>query len=115
MSAEFYIVDLRASFRDKPYVSFWRAKNAGYAYPLPWSGRYSRQTVDGEAAYYYARKEGLHPSPDRFPVRCEIVDAMGVPPAPGIVDRNVGPVVPNTDAIRRRLRRYRYVPAGIQR
>lgn len=39
---EFFIVDLRPEWRGNPYVTLWRPDDAGYAYPLPWAGRYSK-------------------------------------------------------------------------
>lgn len=104
---DYYIVDVRPSFRGNPYITLWRADNAGYAYPLPWAGKYDRATVD---AYpnYYAKKEGSRFW--RFPVPCEAVEQLGVKPAPRMIDGGAGPVIPNTAKVRAALRRARYLP-----
>ena len=101
MADEFFIVDLRREFRGKPYITFWRPKNANYAYPLPWSGRYLRADIDA-AGGYYAAKEGR--SLVRFAVPCEVAERLGSPPGPGMVDGDVGPVVVNNAANRKALR-----------
>src|SRR3546814_7789235 len=49
---EFYIVDLRPSFKRNPYITFWRAACAGYAYPLAWSGRFKRSEIDAKPSYF---------------------------------------------------------------
>jgi hypothetical protein len=112
MADEFFIADLRPDWRRDPYVSFWRPNNAGYAYPLPWSGRYSKATVDERPRYYaYAWARRYH----RFPVPCFVVERLATDkPAAHVIDGDVGPVVPNTDAIRAALRRSRYIPEGAQ-
>lgn len=102
MGDQFYIVDLRPKWSGNPYVTFWRPDNAGYAYPLPWAGKYDLQTVI-EGGDYYTTREGR--SLIRFAVRCEIVEAMGVTPSPGKIDGDVGPVVLNLPRIRQDLRR----------
>jgi len=99
---EFYVVDMRPSFRDNPYVTFWRPKNAGYAYPLPWSGRYSAETIEAGAGYY-AERDGR--SLIRFAAPCDQVDKLGTDPGPGMIDGDVGPVIVNSVENRRRLRR----------
>ena len=100
--SEFYIADMRKGWNGNPYVTFWRPENAGYAYPLPWSGKYSKETViDGGG--YYTQKDGR--SLTRFAVPCEVVDAIAESPRPGMIDGDAGPVVFNTADNRRKLRR----------
>lgn len=109
---QFYIVDLRPEWARRPCITFWRPGNAGYAYPLPWSGRYDEATVV-DAGTYHTRQEGRRWV--RFAVPCEVVEQMSVPTPPKIVDGDVGPVVLNTGANRIALRRARYrLPASGQ-
>jgi len=87
----FYIVSVRYTRKDSQYLSVWRPNNEGYAYPLPWAGRYSDAVVRREWDYY-------HNGFDSIAVPCEILDALGVLPSAGAVDGDVGPVIPNTKA-----------------
>jgi hypothetical protein len=104
MVEQYYIADLRPEWSRRPCISFWRDKNAGYAYPLPWSGRYDEPTVRAGGTYY-TRQEGR--SLVRFAVPCDVVDSLGVPTPPKTVDNDVGPVVMNTGVNRTALRRAR--------
>jgi hypothetical protein len=98
---EFFIVDLREEWARRPYVSFWRPNDAGYAYSLPWSGRYSKETVDRRWSYYNTN--------GRFPVACSVVEALADPrPAPRIIDGDVGPVVPNNSYLISAMKALRY-------
>lgn len=110
MSA-YYIVDVRREFSRNRYITLWRPNNAGYSYPLPWSGRFTLTEVEAHGSYYYSRRYGSKRVLDRYPVPCEIVDQLGASPRPGDIDDNCGPVVFNTKANRDVLRRNAYRPA----
>lgn len=114
MSAdEFFIADLRPNWRRDPYVTFWRPNNAGYAYPLPWAGRYTLEQIEAQPGYYAKAEGGRYL---RFPVPCVEVDGLATDkPAAHVIDGDLGPVVPNTEAIRRALRKARYLPANARR
>lgn len=99
---EFYIVDLRRSFIIGPYVTLWCPDNAGYAYPLPWAGRYSADQVRRGGSYY---RQTNGRSLTRFAVPCEYADRFGVPPAESLIDGDTGPVILNTADVRRKLRK----------
>ena len=96
----YYIVDLRPEWRRKPYITFWRPDNAGYAFPLPWAGKYSSLTVENGGGYY-TNRDGRRWV--RFAVPCGVVDAMGVLPKANEIDGDVGPVVTATAQNRRAL------------
>ncbi len=101
----YYICDLRPEWRAKPCVTFWRPKNCGYAFPLPWSGKYTLAEVSAKPDYYWARpydkpKGALY----RFPILCSVVDKFGCAPTPHLIDDDVGPVVWKTPRIVRALR-----------
>ncbi|MCD0415669.1 hypothetical protein LOC51_00445 [Rubrivivax sp. JA1024] len=101
----YYICDLREEWRGKPCVTFWRPDNAGYAYPLPWSGQYTLNQLVAEPGYYWGKPfERPRAAFIRFPVPCRIVDQLGSAPTPGLVDGDVGPIVWKTPRIVRRLR-----------
>jgi len=111
---EFFIVDLRPEWCRNPYVTLWRPNDAGYAYPLPWSGRYSKQAVDEGGSYYFG-SEGHGRQIHRFPVPCDVVERLSTAkPAAHMIDGDVGPVVPNAAEIKKALKAARYKPAAIQ-
>lgn len=104
------ICDLRPKWRGKPYITFWRANNSGYAYPLSWAGNYTDVEVIAGGKYYTV-KTGH--SLTRFAVPREVAEAMAVPPSPGRIDGDAGPVVPNTAEARAKLRRAAFrIPEG---
>lgn len=112
MSDEPYLIcDLRAEWKGKPYITFWRPNNANYAYPLSWAGDYSKATVDAQPRYYTA-KDGRTLS--RFAVSRIVAESMAEAPEPGRIDGDAGPVVKNSGVNRRNLRKAAYVPAALE-
>lgn len=101
---QYYICDLRKKWARRPYISFWRPNNAGYAYPLPWAGRYTAADIS-ESPSYYTRPRGAED--ERFPVPCDEVDKLATAPRPGDVDGDIGPVVLNRKRLREALRALR--------
>jgi len=111
--SQFYIVDLRPEWSRNPYITFWRPDCAGYAYPLPWAGKYSREEVERRGEYLTTKGyKGRYFI--RFAVLCETVELLAEQPKPGVIDHNTGPVVVNNGKIRSFLRRHRYVLRGLQ-
>ena len=107
---EFFIVDVREGFNGNPYITLWRPGNAGYAYPLPWAGRYTRAEIEGRPGYHYKKRDGRTRTLDRYPVPCDVVERHAVAPAKGLIDGDAGPVLPNTAEVRAALRRARWIP-----
>ncbi|WP_336764370.1 hypothetical protein [Asaia sp. VD9] len=99
----YYIIDIRRDL-GRPYITLWRPDNAGYCWPLCWAGLYSKETIE-EAHGYYFEREGRKFV--RFPVRADLVARIAVAPTPGRIDGDAGPVIPNTNKIRRYLVRNR--------
>lgn len=104
----FLICDLREDWSKKPYVTFWRPNNANYAYPLPWSGDYSRAVVDKNASYYTEKRGHIFL---RFAVPRDVAESISEAPEPGRIDGDAGPVVRNSGVNRRILRKAAYIPA----
>jgi hypothetical protein len=104
---QFAIVDLRLKWRSDPYITLWRPENAGYAYPLPWAGRYSAETLAEAPGYYWCKRYPSERVLDRWPVPFSVVERLAVPPAPGRIDGDAGPVLRNDGRTRRALRRHR--------
>lgn len=109
----FYIADLRPEWRGKWAVTFWRPDDAGYAYPLSWAGKYTRQQVE-DGGRYYTKKSGRHLV--RFAVPLHIAKSMAVAPPPRQIEGDAGPVVFNTPENREKLRRAAYTlfKTGVQ-
>lgn len=103
----YVICDLRSEWRRRPYVTFWRPKNANYAYPLSWAGDYSKETVDEHAAYY---TETENSELVRFAVTREVALSISENPRPGDIDGDAGPVVKQTADNIRILREAAYIP-----
>lgn len=101
----YYICDLREEWRGKPCVTFWRPNNAGYAFPLPWSGQYTLEKLAEKPGYYWEKPFGRSRAAFiRFPVPCRIVDKLGSAPTPGLIAGDAGPIVWKTPRIVRHLR-----------
>lgn len=95
---ELYILSLQGRDLEKRhrYLTFWRPDHRGYAYPLSWAGKYTPAEVREKPGY-------LSNGETTIAVPCELVDSMSEAPAPGLIDNNAGPVVPNTKENLRRL------------
>lgn len=100
---KYYIVDMRENWKNDRYLSFWRPDNRGYAYPLAWAGQFTASQIRAQYEYYNQRKGTAGPWM-RFPIACATVEAGAIMPMRGQIDGNVGPVVPNTPAMRAALR-----------
>lgn len=84
-----YIVSLKHTQRRHRYITFWRPENNGYAWPLSWAGKYSRETIEADFDYY-------NNGSDTIAVPCEFVDTLAIAPLKGMIDNDAGPVVLNT-------------------
>jgi hypothetical protein len=97
----YYICDMRPEWLTKPYVSFWRPDDAGYAYPLSWAGKYTLERIRDQTDYYYCRNTR---SFTRFPILCSKVERFASAPAPKTVDGDAGPVLYMSKTMRAALR-----------
>lgn len=108
---QYFIVDIRHDWRKQKYITFWRPNNSYYAWPLSLAGRYDKSVVDSEPSYYCNTNGGK--SLVCFPVACEIVEAMVLTaPDSGDIYGNAGPVLRNSEKVRRKLRAEAYIPQG---
>lgn len=85
-----FIVNLSHAKHGDKYISLWRPECKGYAWPLPWAGRYQDAVVREDLDYYN--------SGENIAVPCELIESLAIAPAPGDVDGDTGPVVPATRA-----------------
>ena len=65
-ATHFFVVNISHTIKERPYISFWRPADAGYAWPLSWSGRYERSRILAHLDYYN--------SGENVAVPCEIVE-----------------------------------------
>jgi hypothetical protein len=107
---EYYILDVRKVWSKRPYLTFWRPNNEGYTYPLAWAGKYTQDEIDKQPDYYYKHRFGSKRILERYPVPCQIVNAMIDNPDSGTIDGNVGPIIRNTVKNKTKLRNSRYIP-----
>jgi hypothetical protein len=86
----YYVVSVKHTQREQPYITVWRPENAGYAWPLSWAGRYPQSEIAASLDYYHGG--------DSVAIPCRLLDDMAVPTPPGTVDNDAGPVVLNSKA-----------------
>ena len=115
----YFIVDLRREWTGNPYITLWGPNCGGYAYPLPWAGRYTAAEIESRGDYLTCRRyldgKGFVGVWDRFGVACDEIERHATAPdlvGQGRIDGNAGPVVRNSAAMRAYLRRVRYVLAS---
>lgn len=76
------------------YITFWRSARAGYAWPLPWAGRYSAD----EAAQISDAPTDRYPEGHSYAVPADVLVPLMTKPRAGDIDGNTGPVLRNTKA-----------------
>lgn len=110
--ADFYIIDMRSEWARKPYITLWRPNDCGYAFPISWAGRYSREKIEAGGSYYATRQGTTRWK--RFPVPCDVVERLAIPkPKPGIIDGDAGPVLVNDAKTRAALRAAKVLPTSV--
>lgn len=107
MADHLLICDLRPEWRGKPFITFWRPDDAGYAWPLSWAGDYRPEQV-ANGGSYYTKFKGR--SLIRFAVPRAMAESIAIAPPPGKIDSDAGPVVLNTPYHRRKLRNAAFTP-----
>ncbi|BCB22293.1 hypothetical protein [Bosea sp. ANAM02] len=101
--SEFYIVDVRPAWAREPYLTMWRANDAGYAQSVPWAGLYS---LDEISAGHCKNEAGRIV---RMAVPAEVVRKLAAPPIPERPIDGPGPVLHNTPAVVKALKRARLI------
>lgn len=89
------IVSVTHTQRYHKYITLWRPDNKGYAWPLPWTGRYRREQVMSMLDYYNTG--------DNIAVPAALIEELAEPVDKGDIDNDVGPAVRNTAANWKRL------------
>ncbi|MFC0667074.1 hypothetical protein ACFSKY_22745 [Azotobacter chroococcum] len=84
----FYVVSLKHTKRRDRYITVWRPDDKGYCYPLPWAGFYPESRIRQSLDYY---NNGC----TDVAVPCGVLDQIAIPPMPGEIDNDAGPMVPN--------------------
>lgn len=88
---DYYIVSVCHTQRQHQYVTLWRPDNKGYAWPLAWAGKYDHEAVLADLGYYNSGCANIA-------VRADVIEALAIPPKPGTIDNDAGPVVMNNAA-----------------
>jgi hypothetical protein len=102
---ELYIVSLneRDLARRHRYIMVWRPDSAGYAYPLSWAGRYTREEVRQRPSY-------LNNGETTIAVPCAVLDELAEAPQAGLIDNDAGPVVKKSASNLRLIKAARWLP-----
>lgn len=87
--SSYYIISPANTIGGHRYISLFRPNNAGYAWCLPWAGRYSREMVLSRQSYYCS-------GTDTIAVPCDVVEAHTIMSQPGEIDGGTYPCLPNT-------------------
>ena len=93
--SECIVISVAHTQRHHKYITLWRADDAGYAWPLPWAGRYARERVMSMLDYYNAGGNIAVPS--------SLIEELAEPVDKGDIDNDAGPAVRNTSANWRRI------------
>lgn len=104
--SEFFVVDLRPAWASELYVTLWRANDAGYAQSIPWAGLYSLDQI-ASGQRHYCKSEGRKIV--RMAVPADVVRKLATQPIPERPVDGPGPVLHNTPAILKALKRARLV------
>ena len=100
------ICDIRPDFKGNPFITFWRAKNSGYSYPLSWAGDYTPEIVENSWLYYHTVEAG---SLIRFAVLRSVAEQLAIPTQPRTIDGDAGPVIVNKLTFRCKLLEAAYI------
>lgn len=97
---QYVIVDLRAEWARRRFLTFWRPSFAGYAYPLSWAGDYTKSTVIEKDEYLTRRRYSVATCKytgkwERFAVLRSVAEAIAIDTPADQIDGNAGPVVIN--------------------
>ncbi|WKN20872.1 hypothetical protein [Azotobacter vinelandii] len=92
----FYVISLKHTKRTDRYITIWRSDDSGYCYPMAWAGRYPESRIRQHLGYYNTGSCDVA-------VPCHVLDYLAIPPMPGEIDNDAGPVVPNSAESWRRI------------
>jgi hypothetical protein len=84
-----FVISVHHTLRENRYITIWRPDDRGYAYPLSWAGRYTRERIMSHLGYY---NDGY----SNITVPCEVLERLAVDPRKGDIDGDAGPVIENT-------------------
>jgi hypothetical protein len=119
----FFVVDLRTEWTRQPYITLWGPNHSGYNWSLSHAGRYTAEELDARDGYTTNRRwvvsKRARVGPwERFGVPCEVMEQIASDPdthGRWRLDNGGGPIVRNSEAVRKLLRANRYVPKAKER
>jgi hypothetical protein len=103
LPGDLYIVSVDQPALERRYITVWRPNCRGYAYPLCWAGKYTREEVLARPGY-------LNNGENTIAVPCGVLDALARAPKPGLIDGDAGPVVAMSRKNLQLLRAARWLP-----
>ena len=90
----YLIASRKRTLKSHRYITFWRPNRCGYAWSLPWAGRYDA----AEAQSLNDDPAGLYRDEHSYAVPMAALEPLMVAPRAGDIDGDVGPVLRNTKA-----------------
>lgn len=103
MTDFYYLVSVKHTRDEDPYITFWRPANQGYCWSLGEAGKYDYETIIKDLDYYC--------SDNTFPVPCSRADDLGIKPGNGYDSRAGQVVVQNNEENMNRLRAAAFIAA----
>lgn len=101
VEAGYVLASFKRTKSSDRYITLWRPKAAGYAWCLPWAGLYDAS----EALRHSFAPDDDYPETHTYAAPLASIQPLFVAPAPGVIDNDVGPVLPNTAQNWKALRR----------
>lgn len=90
----YLIASRKRTLKSHRYITFWRPNRCGYAWSLPWAGRYDLN----EALFLNDNPEASHRDVHSYAVPVSALEPLMAAPRRGDIDGDVGPVLRNTKA-----------------
>lgn len=90
----YLLASLKRTKKGDRYITFWRPERSGYAWSIPWAGRYDLD----EALLCSDLSTAIYKDTHSYAVPVSVIEPLCVAPRPGDIDGNVGPVLRNTKA-----------------
>jgi len=87
--SKYYIVSVKHTKEEDPYITLWNPKNAGYCFRTEAAGKYDHDTVMEMINYYNSGN-------DTLAVPCDVINKMTEEVQPGYLDET-GNVIENSD------------------
>lgn len=92
IEAGYVLASFKRTKASDRYITLWRPQAAGYAWALPWAGLYD----ETDALRHSSAPDDDYPETHTYAAPLSSIQPLFVAPAPGMIDNDAGPVLPNT-------------------